>query len=299
MMNMSTSSVETYLNSLDNIKTKKAMQDGLYSVLKCFGLYEPEDIFKANWHEFDQNNINTVRAVLSSLYSPATVNLRLSALRGILKTCWRLGLIDTDSYERLEIKDVKGERDQIGRMLEKFETDLIFQVCNHMGDMGIRNSAIFAIAIQCGLRREELCNLRFENYYEREGRINLTGKGAKNRNVYISGNAKAFLDRYIELRGKNEGWLFHSFSNHGKIRLHTRIGVQGLHDMLQLVRLKANLTNIMWHDFRRTFISTLLWNGVDPILVCKMAGQSDVRITMLYDRRPEDQRKVIFSTIDV
>lgn len=298
-MNTSISSVKTYLDSLDNLKTKKAMTDGLYSVLKCFGLYEPEDIYLVNWHELDQNNINAIRTTLSALYSPATVNLRLSALRGILKTCWRLGLIETDSYERLEIKDVKGERDQYGRMLEKFETDVIFQVCDAMGDEGLRNSAIFAIALQCGLRRDELSNLRFENYYYGEGRINLTGKGAKNRNVYVSGKAKAFLDRYIELRGDHEGWLFHPFSNHGKIRLHQHFGVQGLHDMLQKIMERGNLSGIMWHDFRRTFISTLLMNGVDPILVCKMAGQSDVRITMMYDRRPENQRKETFRTIDV
>ncbi|MDC9725122.1 MAG: tyrosine-type recombinase/integrase [Gammaproteobacteria bacterium] len=45
------------------------------------------------------------------------------------------------------------------------------------------------------------------------------------------------------------------------------------------------------HDFRRTFISTLLSKGVDLLTVQRMAGHSDPRTTSGYDLRPDEDMK--------
>ena len=45
------------------------------------------------------------------------------------------------------------------------------------------------------------------------------------------------------------------------------------------------------HDFRRTFISSLLAKGVDLLTVQRMAGHSDPRTTSGYDLRHEEDMR--------
>lgn len=52
------------------------------------------------WHELRHSHVNTLRGRLQQLYAPATANRYLSALRGVLKEAWRLGLLDRETVER-------------------------------------------------------------------------------------------------------------------------------------------------------------------------------------------------------
>lgn len=297
---------KVYLDSLDNEKTKKAMRDGLYSCLMALSEngVTPDSIFAADWNKLTQAAVNTIRERLIQEYSASTVNLRLAALRGVWQTCWRMGLITKETYERLQIADFKVTGEQVGRMITPEEFKTLIAECRFMGIEGIRNAAIFAVAYQCGLRREEISLLLFENYDPLTGKINLVGKGNKARNVYVSGNCKVILDKYIEHREKVKpelgkvNYLFLSMDAHGKLR-NRRLGIQGLHEMLKKVIELSGVDDFTWHDFRRTFISTLLDKGVDLAQVSQVAGHSHVEQTKRYDRRPERMKKEVFSLIDI
>lgn len=291
---------KVYLDSLENVKTKKAMQDGLFAVLLCHGEQSrlPEDIFTANWHMIEQQDVNEIKTRLIAQYSPNTVNLRLAALRGVLDTCWRMGLMTKDALERLRVEDVKFTRDAIGRMLDKFETTALLEACGP-GVEGARNRAMIAIALQTGLRREELSDLTREGYNPYESRLTVIGKGNKMRHVYLGDQVRMILNEYLQYRGDSPDWLFYSLDAHGKLRPGKKLGVQGLHDMLQKVLANAGLDDISWHDFRRTFISRLLDSGVDIVQVSKMAGHSSVEQTKRYDRRPERTRQNLFTAINI
>src|SRR3990172_2365667 len=52
------------------------------------------------WHLVRYEHAAAVRARLTAMYAPRTVNRYLTALRGVLKECWRLGLLDADTYRR-------------------------------------------------------------------------------------------------------------------------------------------------------------------------------------------------------
>lgn len=60
---------------------------------------------------------------MAEQFAPATTNKALSAVRGVLKAAWRLGLIDTDAYQRAtDVDGVRGSRLPAGRALGSGET---------------------------------------------------------------------------------------------------------------------------------------------------------------------------------
>jgi len=61
---------------------------------------------------------------------PATVNLRLSAVRGILQEAWKLGQIPTDAYQRLaSVEGVRGSRLPAGRDVSIAERQRLLDAC--------------------------------------------------------------------------------------------------------------------------------------------------------------------------
>lgn len=286
-----------YINNLDNPRTKKAMQDGLLACLRTYGEYQHGDELLVHWWELIQDDIDNIRSNLCDSYSPATVNLRMAALRGVWEWCWRLGYIDKDRYEKLVITDIKNGDEPPGRCLSLDEIQLLFDACDLETDEGLRNRAMLALCLNCGFRRSEITSLKITDYHSNESRINFTGKGTKNANVYISGRVKQFLEEYLAKRGYDGIWLFQSCSPSGKLQKDTGLGAQGFYDMLRKMQRIASVQSLTPHDLRRTFITMLLDAGVDIVMVSKMARHATVEQTKRYDRRPESARKEVFQNI--
>lgn len=71
------------------------------------------------WHRIRYEHAATVRSELAARYAYSTVNRQLSALRGVLKAAWRLGLMSAEEYRRAaDVQRVTGERVVAGRAVE-------------------------------------------------------------------------------------------------------------------------------------------------------------------------------------
>jgi hypothetical protein len=77
-----------------------------------------------------------LRAKLMHAYAPQTCNMTLYAVKGVLKECWRMGLMSCEEYQRAsDVPQVKGVRLPVGRALEGHElTQLVYscQVTVHV-----------------------------------------------------------------------------------------------------------------------------------------------------------------------
>src|SRR6185369_6971150 len=76
---------------------------------------------------------------------------------------------------------------------------------------GLRDRAIFALLIGCGLRRAEAVNLTFDRVQQRDGRwvlIDLVGKRNKVRSVPMPAWTKQAISEYANEAGLTDGIVF-------------------------------------------------------------------------------------------
>ena len=58
------------------------------------------DAERIDWAALRYQHAQAVRTRLAATYAPATTNKMLSALRGVLREAWRLGLMSAEDYHR-------------------------------------------------------------------------------------------------------------------------------------------------------------------------------------------------------
>src|SRR5919197_4902117 len=67
------------------------------------------DALSLDWTALRYPHTAAVRAQLAERYAVATANQHLSALRGVLKECWRLGYVEAEAYRRaVDLEPVRG-----------------------------------------------------------------------------------------------------------------------------------------------------------------------------------------------
>lgn len=262
------------------------------------------DAQRLPWHTLRFQHTGAVRAILLEEYSPATVNKMLSALRGVLKAAWRLGLMSADEYARAVDLDPVGvsRPDQAaGRALNPGELMGLLNVCeNDPTAAGARDAAILGLLYACGLRRSEVVKLDVADYDSTTYSLTVRGsKRGKTRVVPVENGAKAALLDWLHMRGDAPGPLFVRILKNGEPRLGHRLTAQGVYDILKRRADASGVDSFTPHDLRRTFAGDLLDAGVDLATVQKMMGHSNPATTASYDRRGERAKRAAASKLHV
>ena len=172
------------------------------------------------WWEVTYRDSMAVRIAITERYASATVNKMLSALRGVLKQTWRLGLMDADAYRRAaDVENVRTSRLLSGRALAGEEIGKLFETCTTDSPKGARDAALLAVLYGCGLRRGELAGLDVEDFDPEACSILVHGKRNKQRTVYLSGDGCRYVQAWLEHRGDALGPLFCPVDRKGAIRI--------------------------------------------------------------------------------
>ncbi len=82
------------------------------------------------WHTLRYADSVRIRAFLGQHYSANSANFSISAFRAVMKECWRLGRLDTDTYHRvIDIPRFRGNNEGAGRALTKEELAHLLDAC--------------------------------------------------------------------------------------------------------------------------------------------------------------------------
>jgi integrase len=283
----SPSPVEAYLMGLAP-GSRRTMAQALAVIAQV--IVPSSSAMSLDWSCVTFADTNRVRAALAERYAPAAANKGLAALRGTLKSAFRLGLITGDHLARAtDLRPVRGQRLPRGRALAREEVAALIAACDRTTNLGRRDAALIAVGFGCGLRRSELVSLDVVDLENGAERVRVRGKGDKERVVFLPVGTQAHVRVWLDRRGPEPGPLFVAVE-HGKIR-HRRLVDQTVYDTIERVASKAGVTSVSPHDLRRSYVSTLLDQGVQLSTVAACAGHASLETCARYDRRGERAKR--------
>ena len=157
------------------------------------------------------------------------------------------------------------------------QVDSILSTCGK-DFVGVRDTAIIMMLVDCGLRASELAELRAEDFNWAENTVLVLGKGDKERVVPFGQATRQALSAYGARRGAVEGDGFFIST------LGTQLDRYRLRD---IIISRCKLAGIMGircspHTFRHTFAVQYLRNGGDVFSLQKLLGHSDLTMTRRY-----------------
>lgn len=284
-----------YLATLSTPASRRAMVGALRLIAVAFGVA----VHAVPWAEITFARVSLLRTWLGQHYAPSTANLALCGLRGVLRTCVRLGLMTRDAMlGAVDVAPVRGSRVRPGRALEREEIRRLFAAAAARGPRkGARDVALLALIYGGGLRRAEIAALTIASVLP-DG-VRVRGKGNKERVVPLPASASTVVQRWILVRGTEAGPLFYTWQRNRAQLGSYGLTPSGVHTVLAELAEAANVEHFSPHDCRRTYIGDLLSAGVDVVTVAALVGHASVSTTQRYDRRPERARRDAVAKLDL
>jgi site-specific recombinase XerD len=278
-----------YLLSLNSARSRQTMSSFLNIVARLLGSGSLAD---CRWGALRRHHVLALIEMLRDAdRAVATVNTYLSALKGVAGEAWMLKLMDVESYQHIRaVRQVRGSALPRGRALKREEIRALFAVCEaDSGSIGVRDAALLAVILGCGLRRSEAVALSYEDIEPGDRALKVLGKGNKERLAYVPDGAWQRLQFWVDqVRGEAPGPLFPRIRRHDMVT-ENRLTDQAVYHILQVRQRQAGIAKCAPHDLRRTFATAMLDNGEDLITVKDAMGHASVTTTQKYDRRGEEK----------
>jgi len=278
--------VDTYLSGKSEA-TKRMVKSHMNKVAI---LFDYDNYEHAPWSSIRYEHLQMLIGVLQQQkHAHTTINAIISAVRGTVKAAMGMKLITADDYQRVMlVKMVSGVRLPTGRMMNQGEIKALVDAClnatSKQSPAGYRDLAIFGLMYIGGLRRSEVADLNFEDINLEEKEAKIIGKGNKERMMFLDDGTVTAIKYWLSLRGDHDGALFYRVLKNGKIQA-GRLSDQTIYNVVKKRQKEAGITDISPHDFRKTFISTILEETGDLRMAQALAGHSDPKTTANYDRR--------------
>ena len=214
----------------------------------------------------------------------SSINLRLAAIRKLARESSELQIWpDTVTAAFASVKNIPQRGVRTGNWLSLKQAQELINAPDISTPIGLRNRAILATLLGCGLRRHELVKLLIDQLQLRDGRwviVNLIGKRNKTRTVTIPTWTKQAIDDYLDATDIQSGQLFQAMSKSGKIQ-RNHLSPETIRDVVKLNAQKCGFM-ITPHDLRRTYAKLALKNGAKIEQIQLNLGHQSLATTQVY-----------------
>lgn len=260
---------------------------------------------KLGVREFSYSNTQRfVEDCLASGESPATVSRRLATLK-------HMGRVLAENIANFvnPAREVKAPKIRIQKpqALARKEIVLARKVAKKRQSeknsfIRLRNAVLFEFLLDTGLRVDEVRLLRLGQFDEKNEWIkNVRTKGKRFRNVYITSEFRPRLVQYLTAREIELKRFFKKLSksqtkslplfisSYGADPLTPSSFMMGLKSIWRAVNDFSVDKSLHPHLLRHSFAAELLQHSKDVRLVSQALGHSDVKITMRYTERRDEE----------
>ena len=250
------------LHSKPNKRSWKSDENSLKSILPFLG--------DRYLHEITPDLIERYKIKRRQEVAPASVNRELSCLKGMFSRAMDWGKAKENPVKRVKLFREDNKR---LRFLDKEEISRLLENCPPW------LKGLVIVALNTGMRREELASLKWTDIDFQQGFIQLLE--TKNHSKrYIPLNAPARKALTAIPKHPESPYVFSDQDGHQRNFRHS----------YETVLKKSGIMSANFHTLRHTFASHLAMSGVDLNTIRELLGHKSLEMTMRYAHLSRDHK---------
>src|SRR5215469_7675922 len=152
-----------------------------------------------------------------------SVNVRITAIRKLAVEAADNGLMAPGIAAGItRVKGVASKGVRLGNWLSAKQAQALLNTPDVSTTKGLRDRAILAVLLGCGLRRSEVAALTFGHVQQRDGRwciVDLVGKHGRVRTVPMPTWVKVAIDAWTTVAGVADGHVFRTVNRGGQAQV--------------------------------------------------------------------------------
>src|SRR5450631_709895 len=193
------------LDSVSSPITRRVYNLGLDEFIAWYG-QEPRPA------GFTKATVTAWRVALEARgLGPISINVRITAVRKLAVEAADNGLLAPELASGIaRIKGVRSHGVRVGNWLSLQQAQRLLNTPDIRTKKGLRDRAMFATLLGCGLRRTELANLTTKHVQQRDGRwciVDLVGKHGRVRTIPMPTWVKNGIDAWTSAAEVTEGYV--------------------------------------------------------------------------------------------
>jgi len=172
----------------------------------------------------------------------------------------------------------------LGNWLSLAQAQKLLNTPDVTATKGLRDRAILAVLLGCGLRRSEVAALTIAHVQQRNGRwciVDLVGKHGRVRTIPMPTWVKVAIDAWIANAGVGDGFVFRAVNRGGQPQA-DRLSEKVVWQLLQVYAAAAGVAGIAPHDLRRTCAKLCRAAGGELEQIQLLLGHASAQTTERY-----------------
>src|SRR3954467_4825860 len=214
-----------------------------------------------------------------------SINVRITAVRKLAVEAADNGLLAPELANGIaRVKGVASKGIRLGNWLSVQQAQKLLNAPDATTTKGLRDRAILAVLLGCGLRRSEVAALTVNHVQQRDGRwciVDLVGKHGRVRTVPMPTWVKVAIDSWASATAVAEGHVFRPVNRAGQAQA-IALSEKVVWQLLQGYAATAGVPGIAPHDLRRSCAKMCRTAGGELEQIQMLLGHASVQTTERY-----------------
>lgn len=253
---------------------------------------------RAGVEDLDRLDRRILRRYVSFLaemrYARRSVARKASTIRSFLKWAVARDHLEVDPSDDLAVPKLDRP---LPKVMKPAHAARLCEAPPADSALGVRDRAVLELLYGSGLRVAELCAIDLHDLELAHGRLRVTGKGRKERQVPVGDAARRALETYLRsarpllLEKRPDGPdRFALFLN----TRGNRLGVRGVRQLMSTYAAAAGLPPVSPHGLRHSFATHLLDGGADLRTVQELLGHENLATTQIYTHVSTERQRAVY-----
>jgi len=266
------------LDSVSSPITKRVYNLGLDEFIQWYG-QEPR-------LGFTKSTVSAWRVALEARgLGSVSIDVRITTVRKLAVEAADNGLLAPELAAGItRVKGAKSTGVRVGNWLSLRQAQTLLNAPDASTKKGLRDRAMLAVLLGCGLRRSEVAAFTLKHAQQRDNRwciVDLVGKHGRVRTIPMPTWVKVAVDAWTSAAGIEEGHVLRPI-NRGDQVCGERLSEKVVWQLVQQYAAAAGVPVIAPHDLRRTCAKLCRAAGGELEQIQLLLGHASVQTTERY-----------------